>query len=200
MADIKAFRRANNLRQRELADYLGVSITFISHAETGISKLPKEKYFQILNNNNGWDVSMLLAEVQSATMDAESRLSAVLNDLKVKAPTFAKSLEGISYQNLLDIQTGRVKSISNKIATAIVAKYPQYNLKWLLTGEGEMLNQSAPTTTQQGDNFSRRIIETLMEHIEKLKEQLQTMNCKCQEQEKYIEELQREIDNETSQK
>lgn len=133
-------------------------------------------------------------------MDAKSRLQCILQDLDVKAPTLSKSLEGVSYQNLLDIQTGRVKSISNKVATAIVAKYPQYNLKWLLTGEGEMLNQSAPTTEQQGDNFSRRIIETLMAHIDQLKEQLQTMNCKCQEQEKYIEELQREIDNETAQK
>lgn len=58
----------------------------------------------------------------------------------------------------------------------------------------------APTTEQQGDNFARKIIETLMVHIDILKEQVYKLNCKCQEQEKYIEELQREIDNETSQK
>lgn len=82
----------------------------------------------------------------------------------------------------------------------ILSAFPEINREWLTTGEGEMLNQSAQTTEQQGDNFSRRIIETLMAHIDQLKEQLQTMNCKCQEQEKYIEELQREIDNETAQK
>lgn len=100
-------------------------------------------------------------------MDAKSRLSCILQDLDVKAPTLAKSLDGVSYQNLLDVQTGRVKSISNKVATAIVTKYPQYNLKWLLTGEGEMLKDPAPSETPEPKTpgFWQRIIDNLLAQV-----------------------------------
>lgn len=57
--DLKAFRKANNLTQTEVGDYLGVQKAFISAVENGKSKLPKEKYALLLQNRNGWNVSML---------------------------------------------------------------------------------------------------------------------------------------------
>lgn len=60
--DLKAFRKANNLTQTEVGDYLGVQKAFISAVENGKSKLPKEKYALLLQNPNGWDVSMLLTQ------------------------------------------------------------------------------------------------------------------------------------------
>lgn len=57
--DIKAFREANNLTQKELADYLGIDKGFISAIEHGKSKFPKAKLTMLLNNQHNWDVSML---------------------------------------------------------------------------------------------------------------------------------------------
>lgn len=57
--DLKAFRKANNLTQTEVGDYLGVQKAFISAVENGKSKLPKEKYTLLLQNPHGWNVSML---------------------------------------------------------------------------------------------------------------------------------------------
>lgn len=58
--DLKAFRKANNLTQTEVGDYLGVQKAFISAVENGKSKLPREKYTLLLQNTNGWNVSMLI--------------------------------------------------------------------------------------------------------------------------------------------
>lgn len=60
MSDLKAFRKANNLKQNELADYLGVSREYLSLVETGKSKLSAEKVSMILTNTKGWDTSMFL--------------------------------------------------------------------------------------------------------------------------------------------
>ena len=59
MTDIKAFRKANNLTQEQLAVYLGTGKSFISLVENGRCALPEQKFMKILNNTNGWDVSML---------------------------------------------------------------------------------------------------------------------------------------------
>ena len=62
----------------------------------------------------------------------------ILEDLDMKAPTFAKHI-GVSYQRISDIQRKKTKNISGELANAIKAKYPQYDIAWLLTGEGSML-------------------------------------------------------------
>lgn len=60
--DIKAFREANNLTQKELADYLGIDKGFISAIEHGKSKFPKAKLTILLNNPHNWDTSMLTSK------------------------------------------------------------------------------------------------------------------------------------------
>ena len=57
--DIKAFREANNLTQKQLGDYLGIDKGFVSAIEHGKSKFPKAKLTLLLNNPHNWDVSML---------------------------------------------------------------------------------------------------------------------------------------------
>ena len=59
---LKKFRKANNLKQEELAQKIGVSRSFISQVESGHSKLPTNILQTILNNSYGWDVSMLIEE------------------------------------------------------------------------------------------------------------------------------------------
>lgn len=57
--DLRKFSLANNLSQPEIADYLGVGKAFISQVERGVSKLPLDKYARLLQNDKGWDTSML---------------------------------------------------------------------------------------------------------------------------------------------
>lgn len=57
--DVKAFRKANNLTQTELGDYLECSKAFISAIEKGLRPLPKEMLSKLINNALDWDTSML---------------------------------------------------------------------------------------------------------------------------------------------
>lgn len=49
---------------------------------------------------------------------------------------------------LYDIQKGKIKGVSEKLADLIIERFPHYNKSWLLTGEGEMLK---PTQSIEGD-------------------------------------------------
>lgn len=60
MADLRAFRKANKLKQKDLAKYLNTTCAFISMVETGASKLPPEKLSLLRNNTQGWETSMLV--------------------------------------------------------------------------------------------------------------------------------------------
>ncbi len=74
-------------------------------------------------------------------MTGNEIISLILSDLGIKAPTFAKTI-GVQYQRILDIQSGKTKRISSKLAESIVEAYPKYNKVWLLTGEGAMIKNS----------------------------------------------------------
>lgn len=82
-------------------------------------------------------------------MTGQEIINKVLEELNLKAPTFAKSI-GVKYQRIFDLQKGKVKKISSSLANDIISKYGQFNLTWLLTGEGEMLN----TPNQSSDEAS----------------------------------------------
>lgn len=60
MTELKAFRKANNLLQKDLAEFLGVSREFISMAESGKAPLPYPHLRKLLDNEQGWDVSMFV--------------------------------------------------------------------------------------------------------------------------------------------
>lgn len=67
MINLKAFRKANRIKQEDLANYLKVSRGFISLVEIGSSKLPEDKLEKILANEFGWDTTMLVVDTPSAT-------------------------------------------------------------------------------------------------------------------------------------
>ena len=76
-------------------------------------------------------------------MTGQEIINKVLEVLDLKAPTFAESI-GVKYQRIFDLQKGKVKKVSSSLANDIISKYSQFNLTWLLTGEGEMLNTPKP--------------------------------------------------------
>ena len=64
--DIKAFRKANDLSQVELANFLGVGQSFISQIEKGDRPLPSDSLDKILANAE-WDHSALVGSTQINT-------------------------------------------------------------------------------------------------------------------------------------
>ena len=72
MINLKAFRKANRIKQEDLAKYLKVSRGFISLVEIGYSKLPEDKLEKILANEFGWDTTMLLSDPYNASISAKA--------------------------------------------------------------------------------------------------------------------------------
>lgn len=85
VVDIKAFRKANNLTQKELAEYLKIDKGFISAIEHGKSKFPKAKLTLLLNNPHNWDTSMLTSQEALPDVSPAENASAyemLINHLK----------------------------------------------------------------------------------------------------------------------
>lgn len=59
MVDLKGFRVCNNIRQKDVGDFLGLTVAFISAVERGLSRLPTEHLIALLNNDKGWDTTYL---------------------------------------------------------------------------------------------------------------------------------------------
>lgn len=59
MVDLRGFRKANGLTQEVLGDYLDMKKSFISKIEHRREKLPEPKLRRLLENEMGWDTSML---------------------------------------------------------------------------------------------------------------------------------------------
>lgn len=62
MANLKGFRALNNLRQKDVADYLGVTTSFITYVERGRNMMPEGRLYDLIHNDRGWDPSPLLEE------------------------------------------------------------------------------------------------------------------------------------------
>lgn len=91
-------------------------------------------------------------------LTGQNKINLILDHVGIKAPTFAKHV-GVKYQRILDIQNGKVKNISAEVASRIIDVYPQFNIEWLLTGEGEMLKNGIAHETDNGTTIgSGRVI------------------------------------------
>lgn len=70
MIDLKGFRKMNRLSQKEVADAIGVSRSFIGQVEGGFSKLPESKLDKLVNNKMGWDTTCLILEETTVNGDS----------------------------------------------------------------------------------------------------------------------------------
>lgn len=77
-------------------------------------------------------------------------INSLLSDIGIKPSTFAKRI-GVNPTQIYDLQSGKIKKISDSIADKIREVYPEYNRVWLLTGEGDMKSNTV------NENRNRKI-------------------------------------------
>ena len=80
---VREFLRANNLKQRELAYYLGVTEAAISNVAKGKSYFSEENLIKILNNPHGWDVSMLTEQSRDSKPELVAEYRPHLSDVEI---------------------------------------------------------------------------------------------------------------------
>ena len=93
--DLKAFRKANNLTQDKLGEYLGIKKSFISTIESDKDPMPKDKLSKLMTNPYGWDVSML---TQSDIVPAEKPVAndALVAELRAQIETLQCKLDNLN--------------------------------------------------------------------------------------------------------
>lgn len=80
-------------------------------------------------------------------------------------------------QGTLNPQVNGTNGVSVNTLSAIAQEYPNANMRWFLTGEGEMENQTITQNNNQGNNFVGNTnlggasVESLLEIIKNLQEQ-----------------------------
>ena len=95
--DLKTFRKANNLTQEKLGEYLGIKKSFISTIESDKDPMPKDKLAKLLENPYGWDVSMLLQSDVTAPIQMQedalvAELRAQIEKLEAKVDNLNQEL------------------------------------------------------------------------------------------------------------
>jgi transcriptional regulator with XRE-family HTH domain len=146
MADLKQFRKQNNLTQDELGEYLGIKKSFISRIENGFHKLPHEKLSKLLENNLGWNVSALLTsneseEVYSTSSGFESVVPAeVVEEIKEEVA-----------------QAESVPILSEDLSTAT-----DIDIRSYIDENGDELERINPSQLLQQADLAERVMRTSM--------------------------------------
>lgn len=110
MLDYKKFLKTNGLKQVELANFLGITESAISNVVKGKANLSEENLIKILENNKGWDVSML---------QAPSGMSGNINSV-VNSRNFSYGHEGIPAQEFLAVVKENQRQMGQLIDTLAV--------------------------------------------------------------------------------
>lgn len=66
----------------------------------------------------------------------------ILDQEQLSPAAFAKKC-GLVATQIYDLNSGKIKKISSGVANKIIKAFPHYSLQWVLTGEGDMLNDSS---------------------------------------------------------
>ena len=85
-------------------------------------------------------------------------LARVLAHIGIKSPTLANNV-GVEYKRVQNVETGKTKKVSGDLASKIVARYPEFSLDWLLTGEGPMLKEEKEMEKEEEYELLPRITE-----------------------------------------
>lgn len=67
---------------------------------------------------------------------------------------------GVKEHEIKAIRVGKVQKISQRIADAVVEKFPQFSKLWIMTGEGEKY-VGEPSSTEKTTDYDARINELL---------------------------------------
>lgn len=71
MKDFKGFIFYNNINQKDVIEYLGVSKGYMSLVISGKKKLSEDNFRKLIENPYGWDTSMLTESTPQPSLVAE---------------------------------------------------------------------------------------------------------------------------------
>lgn len=176
--NLQALRKDNNLSQEDISKVIHSSRGFISMVESGKSKLPDDKIELIYEeaNKRYWNTEKFIPAYERIMKLNEFLLDQYCSDELLASYTSEElsSREAfLPYELVEDLRLGHC-SISISLATAISKKWPRVNKDWLLSGIGDIDNESSLTESEKIVNQLTTVLEeikTLKNEIKELKEE-----------------------------
>lgn len=95
-------------------------------------------------------------------MSASDRIENLLMYLNMNAKAFSERLGYDRPQIIYDIQKGKTKKVSDDLSNKILSVFPEVNKVWLLTGEGEMLQEQSPAEDIAEESIDREYTTYLL--------------------------------------
>lgn len=163
LIDIADFRKRNHITQTDLAQYLGISRSFINQVENGKVALPESRLRELLENSpreKEWDTYPLVP--------AYGRIMRLyhilLNDDTTGSNRVFLGLETNPFfledDVIENIKFGRM-GITEPIIQKIHEYFPYVNRYWLETGEGNPY--SFLQTNEMGNELAKEVFNLRLE-------------------------------------
>ena len=174
--DITKFRLANNLLQKDLSDYLGVTRGYMSMVERGASKLSRTQLDKIRDNDRNWDVKDLVP-AYTRILFMQEKFKEHLAEVQLYT-IIAPVLEKIKYGEA---------TITEYIADAIIKVFPggPINKNWILSGEGDFIAiEKKKKTPVEEIQEMKKTLEKNTRQIQFLSEQILRLSQTIQKQER----------------
>lgn len=86
----------------------------------------------------------------------------------LNAKSFSEKIGLERPQAIYDIQKGKTKNISPSMRDKIISVFPELNIEWLLTGDGEMLKPANPFIRMSEQEMRETFRDTIAEELMKL--------------------------------
>lgn len=109
-----------------------------------------------------------------AKLTENERIDALKNFLGISLKDIALRSK-LKPFNFYDIKKGKC-GISGFVAERVCAAFPQINLKWLLSGEGEMVVSQAPMPASSSVSVPSTLLESLYAELHALRQEVAALN------------------------
>lgn len=152
------YMKHRGLNDNQVTNQCGLSVGVIGKARRGRNDLGRESIKKILNIYK--DINRIWLLTGEGTMlnehsdnecctEACERIDNILNYFNINAKLFSEQLGYDRPQIIYDIRNGKTKRISFDLANKISSVFPEINRVWLLTGEGQMLNEQSDSSDDE---------------------------------------------------
>lgn len=177
MADLKGFRKANNLTQQAIAEYLGVKKPFICQIETGRNLLPRKHLDKLLSNTEGWDISLLSDKQTELSSNNETDTPAdvvvvsqqVLDEMTAQRQLTEQALALVQEQ--LEAKQETIEAVREQLATT--QEQLTTSQEHLTTSQEQLsTSQEQLSAEQQQTNNALASLAKSIERIDKAQAQM----------------------------
>lgn len=112
---VRDFLKVNNLKQVDLARYLCVTEAAISNVVKGKSEFSEDNLIKIVNNPNGWDVTMLTSDQPENPAEIEPDMTFIKNRLMKHIESQDATIS--SLLDLLKAEREKVERLEEELRT-----------------------------------------------------------------------------------